>query len=163
MVRFENLKLTSREFLLAITFAIMGFLLSSKEFILWLNQNNPLTGFLIYYLILYVAVFFLARLGLVAAGFKIEKPMQYIGVLFIITAFFITINLTSPLVNITTNGSAQGISDIYFMSEDGAVWYFWGGLTSDTGILRILTYVISPFILALFGGLLIEKKIQILN
>lgn len=96
-------------------------------------------------------------------GFKIKEPMQTLGLLLITFAFFICINWESPYVQLVTTGSVENISPVLFQSEDGAVWHVWQSTLpwADTETLRILTYVLTPFTLALTGGLLVSEKVKL--
>ena len=80
----KSLQLNQREILLALAFAVIGFLLSTREFILWLNSLNPFTGFLVYLVMLYALIFVLSKFDLVIFDIKIRAPAQVFG-LFLIT------------------------------------------------------------------------------
>jgi hypothetical protein len=151
-----------KEITLAVALAVMGFLFSTHEMILFLNDLIPLQGLLVYYVIVYLALFILSRMDLVIFGFKIKTVMQTVGLTIITFAFFITVNWTSPYVQYVTTGSVQGASNIFYQSEDGAIWYLWSLLLPTVGVevVRILTYVVSPFLLALLGGLLVSGRIR---
>jgi hypothetical protein len=140
----------------------MGFIFSSRGFILSLDKLSPLNGLIIYYIILYSSLYFLSRLGLTVFGIKIFAPAQMVGLLLITFAFFIVVDWESSYINIVTRGSAENISPVYFQSEDGSVWSLWSSVTKDVEALRLLTYVVTPFLLALAGGLLVSGRIFIL-
>lgn len=158
-----KLKITRKELILAIIFAFAGFVLTMRWWILFLNTLNPLLGLLVYYVIMYSSLYGLSRLDLTIFGFNIKKPLQVLGVTLITFAFFIVVDWESPLINMITNGTTQGISNVYFQAEDGAVWYIFSLIfgTAHIQLLRIFTYVITPFLLALAGGLLIKDKPEI--
>jgi hypothetical protein len=153
----KKMKITKEEFLFAISLAVLGFIFSAKEYILWLNQFNPFQGLLVYYIILYSVLFVLAHFGLIIWKFKIETPAQVLGAMLITFAFFIVVDWTSCYTQTVVSGSCQGISSIYLSSEDGAVYYLWSNLIQDTGILRLLTYVFTPFVMALAGVALVSR------
>ena len=161
-MRKKLLKLTLKEISLAIALAAVGFLFTMREMILFLNDLTPLLGLLVYYGIVYSALFILSRMDLVIFGFKIKNVAQTVGLTIITFAFFITVNWTSPYIQYVTMGSVQGASNIFYQSEDGAMWYLWSLLLPTVGeeIVRILTYVVSPFLLALLGGLLVSGRIR---
>lgn len=154
------LKLSSREIALALVLATIGFAFSSREWILWMAKNSPLVGFAVYEAILLAMLFVLSKMGLVLFSIRIRNPLQVVGLWLITMAVLVPICWESPYINIVANGSAEGVSAIFFQSEDGMLWYLWGGLTQATEVLRWLTYVVSPFLLAIFGGLLVEQKIR---
>jgi hypothetical protein len=156
-------ELTKRELYLACSFAIIGFLLSTRLFVNWLGTLNPLQGLVIYYIILYIALYVLSRLGLTVFGLRIEKPLQIFGLGLITFAFFIIVNWESAYVNIVNIGNADSVSQAYFASEDGAIWFLWYDVIGikNVDISQILTFVVTPFLMALLGGLLLEQKVSL--
>jgi hypothetical protein len=114
-------------------------------------------------LILYVSLYILSRLDLVVFGFKIKDPMQTLGLLLITFAFFICVDWESPYVQLVTNRSVENVSPVLFQAEDGAVWFLWHNAIpwADVETLRLLTYVATPFALALIGGLLVSEKVRL--
>ena len=156
-------QLTEGEILLAVVFALIGFFLSLRDVVVFLSSLNPIAGLLVYYIILYASLYILSRLDLTIFGLKIDKPIQVFGLTMITFAFFILVNWESAYINLVVNGSSDNVSNLYFASEDGAVWFLWYDVIGikDLEISRILTYCVSPFILALFGGLLLDKKITL--
>lgn len=154
-------KITAREWSLAIIFAVVGIFVSSRWVILALDGLSPLLGFLVYYAIVILCLFCLSKLGLTVFDIKIEKFGQIIGSSLIIFSFFILFNWTSPYVQYVTTGSLEGASNVFYQCEDGVTWYLWSFLFDNVDALRIFTYVITPFLLTLLGGLLIEKKVKL--
>jgi hypothetical protein len=155
-------RLNAREVTLAIALAVMGFFFTMREFVLFLNTLNPLEGLLVYYLILYVAIFALSRLDLVIFGLKIKSVLQTIGVTLVTFAFFITVDWTSPYIQYVSTGHLTGASNIFYQCEDGVMWYLWSFLfPGNVEVLRICTYVVSPFLLSLLGGMLISRRVSL--
>jgi hypothetical protein len=159
----KKFELTGKEVSLAIVMAIMGFVFTTRPWILWLNTLTPFTGFVVYYIILYGAIYILSKLGLTVFGIKIEDKLESLGLLLITFAFFILVNWESAYIQYITNGSLAGQSVIYLQSEDGAVFWLWQQLLPSIGVeaWHYLTYVLTPFALALLGGLLISGKIRL--
>jgi hypothetical protein len=154
------MKITAREFILAVAIAIMGFVFSSREWILSLDKLTPIDGLITYYIIMYGALIILSSLGLTVFNVKIENPIQTFGLLLITFAFFITIDWESPYIQYITNRNIENVSPVYFQAEDGAVWYFWSNQgIKDINTLRIFTYVLTPFVLVLIGSLLVGKVV----
>jgi hypothetical protein len=60
-------------------------------------------------------------------------------------------------VQYVTGRVGADVSNVLYQSEDGAFWYLWSFLTSNFEVLRILTYVITPFILTLIGVVLVKR------
>jgi hypothetical protein len=160
------MRLTEKEVALAVALAVLGFALSSRQWLLFLDGLNPFQGLIVYYIILYFSLYVLSRLDLVVFGFKIKDPWQTFGLLLITFAFFICVDWESPYVQLATRGSMENVGNItavLFQSEDGATWFLWlqafPWLQSET--LRVLTYVLTPFILTLIGGLLVSEKVKL--
>jgi hypothetical protein len=156
----SKFKLTEREVILAVTFAVIGFFTSIRPWILFLNSLNPIEGLVVYYIILYSSLYVLSRLGLTVFGLKIDKPLQILGLAVITFAFFILVDWTSAYVQITVTGSVGNISNVYLSSEDGATFYLWYDVLGikTLEIARLLTYVLTPGLLALLGGFLLEDQ-----
>jgi len=156
-------KLTDKEVYLACAFAVMGFLFTMRPWILWMNTLTPFSGLIVYYVILYGALYVLSKLGLTVFGIKIDDKFETLGLLMITFAFFITVDWESAYIQWITNGSLTGQSVLYLQSEDGATFYLFQQLLPWAGAeaWRYLTYVLTPFVLALFGGLLVSGKISL--
>ena len=155
------MELTSKEFALAIVLAFMGFTFSTRQWLLFLSGLSPLEGLIIYYIILYASLYVLSRLDLVVLGIKIKEPLQTFGLLLITFAFFITVNFENPYVQLVTMGNTQGASPVFYGSEDGAVWFLVSQFVSDIWLCRMLTFVVTPFLLTILGCLLVSGKIKI--
>jgi hypothetical protein len=157
------MELTLREVSLAVAIAVLGFAFSAREWLLFLDSLDPFKGLIVYYVILYVCLYILSRLDLVVFGFKIKDAMQTLGLLMITFAFFICVDWESPYVQFATGRNVEGISPVLFQSEDGAVWFLWQSALPWLSVdaLRLLTYVVTPLLLALVGGLLVSGKVQL--
>ncbi|OIP20532.1 hypothetical protein AUJ91_01110 [archaeon CG2_30_31_98] len=156
----QELSLTWRELSLAVIIVVFGFLFSTKEFLLFLNTLNPIYGFMLYYFILFLVLFVFSKFGFVIMNVKIQNIVQVIGSTMIAFAFFIVVGWESAYVQYITLGSYGEISNIFLQSEDGAVWYFWYNIIGIVNIelARLLTFVITPFVLVIVGGLLVTKR-----
>jgi hypothetical protein len=154
--------------LLATVIAVIGFVFNTRTWILYLNDLTPVEGLIVYYVILYATLYVLSRMGLVVFGLKIDDPVETFGLLMITFAFFITVDWSSPYVQYVTTGSFQGTSNVFVNnSEDGMTWYLWSLLIPQVPanllILRLLTFIVTPFILTVLGGLLVSGKIRIIG
>lgn len=152
----SEFEITREEVILVVTIIIMGFVFSTREWILFLDRLNPFVGLLVYYAILYVCLYALSKGGLIIWKFKIKNVVQVFGCLLITFAFFVIVDWESMYIAIVT-GKSTNISNVYLQAEDGAVWYLWSFLTSNVEALRILTYVVTPAILTFIGVLLVKK------
>jgi hypothetical protein len=156
-----DFKITSKEIFLALVIASMGFLFSSREWILQLNALNPVQGLLVYYVILYISLYFLSKAGLIIYDLKIENAVQVFGLLLITFAFFITVDWESQWIQYVTKQNVEQASTVFYESEDGATFFLWSQLfppiPENMEKLRLLTYVVTPFILTLIGVFLVTK------
>lgn len=158
-----KLKLTSREIILALAFGILGYVFYTRTFLLLLNTLNPFEGLIVYYVVIWSSLFALSRLDLVIFGIKIKSLSQTLGLLMITFSFFVVVDWSSAYVQYVTTGSVHGASGILFQDEDGAVWQLWSWLIPATSgvaiwVDRVLSFSVTPAILATIGGLLTSKK-----
>lgn len=156
-----------RDLWLATIFAVMGFLFSLRGFLLWLNKLTPWQGLLIYYVIVFVFLFGISRAGLISfidnSNSILRNIVQVAGIVLIVFSFGIVFNWTSAYIQYVATGSFSTVSVIYLMSEDGSIWYLWSLLIPLTSTLkiqlvRVLTFVLTPFLLTFIGGLMIKGK-----
>ena len=159
-------KLTGQEILLALVVGLMGFFLTIRQFILFMNNMNPLVGFAIYEVILFLILYVLGRGGLVIFKTQIKSLTQTVGLYLITFAMFITIDWTSGYIQYVCTGSFAGVSSVYMQSEDGVTWYLWSLIIPTTSALaveavHILTYVVTPICLCLLGGYLARGRVEL--
>jgi hypothetical protein len=155
----RGFRITGRELALAVALATMGFLFSTRQWLLFLDGINPFQGLIVYYIVLYTSLYMLSRLGLTIFGVKIDKPLQTLGLLLITFSFFLTVDWTSQYVGIITG--KPNISNVFLQDEDGMAFWAWSQLFADVELCRILTFVVTPFFLTLLGGLLVSKRVKL--
>jgi hypothetical protein len=150
-------------FQLALLFCILGGLFSSRKWILFLDTLSPRQGLVIYYTIIYTSVYLLSLTGLVIGHSKITNYTHTLGIVMILFSFFIIFNWESEYINLVTKSEfdTNKISNIYLQSEDGATFDFYYTLTKNQKLSRILTFIVTPFILTFSGSLLITEKIKL--
>ena len=137
--------------------------MSEKFFIHFLDRLSPPVGLLIYYVAVFACLFALAKTGFTVGKIKINDWVQVIGMTVIVFSFMIIFCWSNPYIQQMTRGNLDGASTIFYQTEDGAVWWLWYDLIGihHLFIARILTFVITPFILTLIGTLLVKKvKLQ---
>lgn len=146
----------------AAAFAVIGYLFSSRKFILFLNSLNPFQGLLFYYLQLFVTLEVLQYFGLVIGGVRMQTLAQTIGELLMIFAFFILVDQESAWVAHVVGepeGKDKDYPVVYTQAEDGAVYYLWSTyVTKNPDTARILTFVVTPVVLVVTGLLLTGGK-----
>ena len=159
----ENLLIHNKALLLAIIFAILGFIFTMRTWILWLDKLNPLQGLVIYYIIVTITIVILQKIGLIVGGIEFQEWNHTIGILLLYFSWHIIFNDTSCYINMVTKGQCdqKKISTVFLNSEDGSTYYLWSKITTNIEYLRLLTYVITPFILTFIGVLLIQKDISL--
>ena len=148
---------------LALTFGLLGFIFSSSGWIKKIDKLSPFKGLLVYYFIIYISVYVLARFGLIIGHSKITNYAHTLGVVMILFAFFIIFDWESEYINIVARGEFDNrkVSKIYLQSEDGATFDFFYRLTNNVELSRILTFIVTTIVLTFVGSMLIERKIKL--
>jgi len=85
----------------------LGFIFSSRPWILFLDSHSPPVGLGFYYMILFVAILFLQHIGLIVAKMPFDSISHAIGTLLIIFSFFIVFDWESLYINQVTNQPTQ--------------------------------------------------------
>lgn len=139
----------------AAAFALLGYIFSSRQLILFLNSMNPFQGLLFYYLQLFVTLEVLQWFGLVVGGVRMTSLTQTLGELLMVFAFFIIVDQESAWVAYVVGeneGKKKDYPVVYTQAEDGAVYYLWSTyVTSDPEVARMLTFVVTPAVLVAIG------------
>lgn len=152
----------------ALTFALLGYIFSSRYFILFLNNLDPIQGLVFYYFQIFVTLEVLQYFGLVIGGVKMTSITQTIGELLMIFAFFIIVDNESEWIQVVVGEDKkekQNCPKVYLQAEDGATYYFWKSLTgASPDVLRILTFVVTPALLVsvglfLTGGVSVRREL----
>lgn len=164
-MKIGKFEITKEEFQLALFIAVLGYIFSLRSVILYYNSLAPLPGLVLYYVVLYGTLYLLSRLGLIVGRYTIKKPLQVLGAAVITFAFFAATNMGSQYVQYITKGDISAATNIFYQTEDGVLFAFWSSFIPISAgtiqTLAILTYVISPFIIALLGMALVEEKVRL--
>jgi hypothetical protein len=160
------LKLDWKDVVLAVIIAGLGFLFTASFFIKFLDSMSPLIGVLFYYIIFFVLTIVLSKLDLIILTFKVNDWSKFIGMFLITMAFVIILSwggYARYVEYANTPPEAQTGGNILFQSLDGIVWWGFAAIFPPVtpfkiGLVRFLTYVFTPFMLTLLGGLLNGKK-----
>lgn len=149
-----------------LAFAGLGWLFSSRRFIIFMNKLTPIQGLLFYYVIIFLTLEILQFFGLIIGGVRMASLTQTFGEVLIIFAFFIIFDWESGWIQDVINDvrrSPQSNKDqhtkygsmdcpnLYLQAEDGAVYYFFGMFTKNHEVQRYLSFVLTPALLALIG------------
>lgn len=157
------MRITKHEFMLALSIGVMGFVFSTRAWLMFLAGLNPLEGFIVYYILLYSTLFVLSKMGLVVFGLRIKSVTQTFGLLLLAFAFFATINFESAYVQIVTMGPDMLASPLYAQCEDGLLWWLWHDIIGiqDPETARIIALSVSPFFIALLGLAFTSGKVRL--
>jgi hypothetical protein len=144
---------------------LLGWIFSSRSWLIFLNNLDPPVGLGVYYLIVFITLLGLQHIGLVIADLPFNSINHAIGTILIIFSFFIVFDWTSYYVTQVTQGEdAPPPSRIYMQSEDGAVYYLWNSVVKmPIQQARAMTYVVTPVVLSVLGLVLIHGKLPRLS
>lgn len=153
-------------YLLPLILALLGFIFSTRRWIKAYDRLPPYGGLIVYYAILTITLVILERLGLIIGGLELSGFSHTLGTILIIFSFFIIFDWESCYINIVTKGKCEekDISNVYFASEDGAVYDLWSKVFKDNHeVNRVFTYVLTPLILSFIGLSLLSpgEKVKI--
>lgn len=142
---------------LPLILAALGFLSSTRTYLLWMDRLSPLAGLAVYYVLITLTVLTLQWLGLIVGAVRFSGLRHTLGTVMIIFAYFIVFDWESCYVNYVTRGRCEQreLSNVYLQSEDGAVFYLWSKLLRSWTLRRWAAFVFTPFLLALLGGILL--------
>jgi len=137
-------------------FAIIGFLITTKPSLQFFSKLTPLEGLLVYYFITYLALMMLQRVGLTIGKMEFNTHLHTIGSMLIIFAFLTVFGLNSKFIVLFEEQDKETAMEkgtaITMQSEDGGLFFIWEKLLNgNMELARIMTYVVSPFILVTVG------------
>lgn len=150
---------------LPIIFALLGFITSSDQWLLFLNKLNPFQGLLIYYFIIFITIFILQHCGLIIGDHKMQSFQQSIGQVLIIFSFFIIFNFTNQYIQWVVDNKnetkSENCTGIFNQSEDGSVYYLINSRLQNPRLSRYVAFMAVPFVLSMIGIFLLTEKIEI--
>jgi hypothetical protein len=135
---------------LAATFAVLGFVFTSKQWLQWLNKYNPETGLIIKHTIILLSIYILAWSD---PYIKFVHHHQAIGVLLLYVTFVMIFNYQSEWIK---DVKAEKVEEQTF---DGVVYHRSKQIPNiEPQMARIVSFVIIPFILVIIGSQLVHRK-----
>jgi len=140
---------------LALAFALVGLVFTSRPWLRWLHSLGPEQGMLIKWCSILVAIFLLDYAD---PTLKMEHHTQALGVIMVLAAFNMIFNYQSEWIDDSGSGNVQ------VQTPDGALYRrARQNLGLDPEWARILVFVLVPFMLVFFGSRLVRngKKINI--
>ena len=135
---------------LAATFAVLGFVFTSKQWLQWLNKYNPETGLIIKHTVILLSIYILAWSD---PYIKFVHHHQAIGVLLLYMTFVLIFNYQSGWIK---DIKADNVEDQTF---DGVVYHRSKKIMNiEPQMARIISFVIIPFILVIIGSQLVHHR-----
>jgi len=135
---------------LAATFAVLGFVFTSKQWLQWLNKYNPETGIIIKHTVILLSIYILAWSD---PYIKFVHHHQAIGVLLLYVTFVMIFNYQSGWIK---DIKAENVEE---QTIDGVVYHRSKQILNiEPQMARIVSFVIIPFILVIFGSKLIHNN-----
>jgi hypothetical protein len=133
---------------LALAFAVVGFVFTSKLWLSLLHTLGPEQGLIVKWIAILSVVFFLDYAD---PTLKIEHKTQAIGVIMVLGAFNIIFNYQSEWI------VESGAENIEIQSPDGALYHRARNMNLSPDVARILVFTVVPFILVLVGSKFIRN------
>jgi len=159
-------ELSGRDVTLAVAIGVIGFVFSTRTWLLFLNGLNVVLGCLVYYIVLYAMLLIFSKLKLIIFAPKIGNVRGTVGLVLLTFALFVTVSSENPYAQYITTGSFGGASPIFFQTEDGITWLFVTQVLAVLGIVhielaRIFAFSIVPALVALVGLSLIGGRVKL--
>lgn len=134
---------------LAATFAILGFVFTSKQWLQFLNKYNPETGLIIKHSVILLSIYILAWSD---PYIKFVHHHQALGVLLLYMTFVLIFNYQSGWIK---DVKAENVEKQTF---DGVIYHRSKQIPNiEPQMARIVSFVIIPFILVIIGSKLVHK------
>lgn len=134
---------------LAVAFALVGFIFTSKLWLRWLHGLGPEHG---------LAVKWVAILGAILLldwadpTLKLEHKTQALGVVMVLAAFNMIFNYQSEWID------ESGSENVQIQTPDGALYRRARTVLGlDPELARLFTFVLVPFVLVFFGSRLVRN------
>lgn len=135
---------------LAATFAILGFVFTSKQWLHFLNRYNPEMGLIIKHSVILLSIYILAWSD---PYIKFVHHHQALGVLLLYMTFVLIFNYQSEWIE---DVKADNVGEQTF---DGVIYHRSKQIPNiEPQMARIVSFVIIPFILVIIGSQLVHHK-----
>lgn len=129
---------------LALAFAIVGFVFTSRPWLRWLHGLTPEQGMAVKWMAVLGSIFVIDAAD---PTLKLTHKTQALGVVMVLAAFNIIFNYQSEWIDESGSGNVQ------IQTPDGTLYHRARadlGLTPE--LARITVFVVVPFILVFFGS-----------
>ena len=138
---------------LALAFALVGFIFTSKQWLRWLHGLAPEQGLVVKWVAILATIFLL---DFSDPSLKLTHKTQAIGVVMVLAAFNIIFNYQSDWIIESGSGNVQ------VQTPDGALYRrARTNMGLDPELARILVFVLVPFILVIFGSRLVRNGAKV--
>lgn len=134
---------------LAVAFALVGYIFTSKLWLRWLHSLGPEQGLAVKWVSIIGAILLI---DMTDPTLKLEHKTQALGVVMVLAAFNMIFNYQSEWID------ESGSENVQVQTPDGALYHRARtilGLNPD--MARIVVFVLVPFILVFFGSRLIRN------
>jgi len=136
-------------FRLALTFAVMGLIFTSRTWLQWLNTFSPEAGLAIKHAAILLAIIILNYSD---NSIKIEYKTGALGIFLVYMAFMIIFNYQSKWVE------ESGSSNVQDQTPDGVIYLrARTNLNLNPDLARIVTFVLVPAVLVFAGSKLLRR------
>jgi hypothetical protein len=138
---------------LALAFAIVGFVFTSKFWLRWLHSLGPEHGLVVKWAAILGSILLLDWAD---PSLKLEHKTQALGVVMVLAAFNMIFNYQSEWIDESGSGNVQ------VQTPDGALYRrARTNLGLEPDVARVLVFVLVPFVLVFFGSRLVRNGSKI--
>ena len=136
-------------FRLALAFAVIGFVFTSRPWLRWLHTFSPEVGLAIKHVAILASIM---MLNFADPTIKPEYKTGAIGIFLVYLAFMIVFNYQSKWVE------DAGSSNVQDQTPDGVLYLrARTNLNLNPDLARLLTFVVVPFVLVFTGSRLLRR------
>lgn len=146
---------------LPIFLALFGYIFTTEKWVLFTSKLNPAKGLFVYYCVVFSIIFILQYFGLIIADIEFKDFKHLIGSVLIFFSFFLIFDFSSCWTNWVNRGECDSMPKTFVQTEDGATYYFWSQFVENPERIRLLTYVLTPFVCTFIAILLIDEKVAL--
>ena len=144
--------------LLPFSFAIIGYFVTNKKFVLFMDRIGPTGGLIVYYIIVAITILLLEWIGLIISDIRMNSTRHFIGMLMLNFAIFIVIIWSNCYVSEMVRKNCKNFSGIYLNTESGATYDVWSRVLKNKQNRRITAFVVTPFVISLLALMIIRWR-----
>lgn len=138
---------------LALAFAFVGFVFTSKIWLRWLHGLGPEQGLIVKWVAILGTILLL---DVADPTLKLEHKTQALGIVMVLAAFNMIFNYQSEWIDESGSGNVQ------IQTPDGALYHrARANLGLDPELARLLVFVCVPFALVFFGSRLVRNGTKV--